>query len=74
MVSHLLRGALAAVVIVCSCLLIIAAYEAFLRWSIPPLEPRVQGVKGTVERRIHLSIKGEWDTDKRRKFVCREEP
>ena len=27
---------------------------------------------GTVERRIHLSIDGKWDSDKRRTFLCVE--
>ena len=29
-------------------------------------------VNATVERRIHLVVDSEWDTDKRRKFECRE--
>ena len=29
-------------------------------------------VNATVERRIHLVVDTEWDTDKRRKFECRE--
>lgn len=28
--------------------------------------------QGTVERRIHLTVDTRWDTDKRRKFECRE--
>lgn len=28
---------------------------------------------GTVERRLHFTIDTRWDTDKRRRFTCREE-
>ena len=67
MVPYLFRGTLVLTLL----LLCAAAYRLYEDW---PVEPRVQAVKGTVERRIHLSIKGEWDGDKRRKFICQEEP
>ncbi len=35
----------------------------------PPVEP----ARGTVERRIHLTMDSRWDSDRRRAFVCREE-
>lgn len=45
-------------------------------WNVvnPPSEPRVQAASGTVERRLHLTVESRWDTDTRRRFVCREEP
>ncbi len=45
-------------------------------WNVlnPLPEPRVQAASGTVERRLHLTVESRWDTDKRRRFTCREEP
>ena len=35
-------------------------------------EIKIEPAIGTVERRIHLTVDTRYDTDKRRKFECRE--
>ena len=67
MVPYLFRSFVALI-------LVLTGFVAYKMWQEWPVEPRVQALKGTVERRIHLSIKGDWDTNKRHKFVCTEEP
>jgi hypothetical protein len=34
----------------------------------------VEAPRGTVERRLHLKLESPMDSDKPRRFVCREEP
>ena len=51
----------------------IAISVAVIVWSVALImEAKTVEVPPTVERRIHLSIKGQWDSDKARKFECRE--
>ena len=65
-VAQIVLGALA--MVLCSFVL----GTRFQHWMDDP--PPAVAAQGTVERRIHLKMEGPYDTDKPRRFVCREEP
>ena len=58
--------------------ILLFALALFIGWwageMVRPPEPHPVEVRGTVERRIHLTMESKWDNDKPRKFTCVEAP
>ena len=55
---------------------LVGACAVGLAWSYVEArapEPGALSPSGTIERRMHLTVDTRYDTDKRRKFTCKEE-